>query len=250
MCSMIAASTDDSVSGAAGVAAVGLADGTVTVLQARMSPRTDNEPLAWGVSPVTDQYCLSYPCIGIGCVMLDASAVNHDGTVPYVVCCLRGTATYMIPASSPLCNDNHHAKPVIALSVPHDSDDDSPLRYLQGFTAVNVGGTAGQHGVQLLVYVWPGGIVDVYSCTLLRDTAAPKGPQFLQELVGNGSADLLRDLLVSLDASELDNVASDWIAARAEVQEFGGKVPIGFNELCSDRFAAFRLALTHMHTVG
>lgn len=156
--------------------AAGLADGMVTVVSGAISVE---EQLAWGVSTLMDQLCLSYPCIGMGCVDLNVG----DEVMPCVVCCLRGTATYMIPMvsassiQSDICGEDEVL--MFALSVPHDIDEDSSLRYLQSFAAFNLStesasadcGIEGQCQIPILVYAWPGGVVDIYSGELLRGDA-------------------------------------------------------------------------------
>lgn len=215
--------------------AAGLADGMVTVLDAGIS--ADGGQLAWGVSMATDQLCLAFPCIGIGCV--DIAVHDGDEAIPYVACCLRGSTTYVIPVYG--SNETSPAdSPLLTLSIPHDLDDDSSLRHLQGFAAMNLGGTRehSRNRTPILVYVWPGGVVDIYSCGLLQNAISSSDLQ-LRELLYNGSADLLRYLLLSSSEHE----SSDWNAARTEVQVLGENVPITIDDLRSQRFTVFRSVL-------
>eukprot|EP00536_Pseudo-nitzschia_multiseries_P000447 jgi/Psemu1/321607/estExt_fgenesh1_pg.C_60007 len=119
-----------------------------------------------GVANCDQQVLLSYPAIGSG--QLDAKDANGNSST-YLVACLRGGTCYMIPAAG----DNHHS--IATIPFPHDMELDFSDVYVQSFTAGNL--VVDRVLLPVLIYAWPGGIVDVYSCGLI----APSKPSERQE---------------------------------------------------------------------
>jgi hypothetical protein len=238
-----------------GVVAVGHADGMITFLDVSTTTATnDQQPIPWGVSNVMHRYCLSYPCIGIGTIEICED--NDDGiSTRYVVCSLRGSATYMIP----LPMSNSHSRndlPVLALVLPHDIDEDVTIRYTQGFAATNIvikgrheeNGIRQETTIPLLAYVWPGGLIDIYSCGSLPHVPLSIEHQLLTELIANGSVDALRALILcSTDDTEL-MTKPKWTEALNEIHQYGETLPIGVNNIISDTMASLRSILLDLNS--
>jgi hypothetical protein len=131
--------------------------------------------------------------------------------------------------------------PVLALSIPHDIDDDVSIRYVQGFLAssLTLEPRNDNNSIPILIYVWPGGVIDVYSCGLLHHVHNSTEEQLHQELITNGSADALRDLLTTSDEDE----HSDWMAAKEEIRQLNDMIPIGIRDILSDHLNCFRSLL-------
>lgn len=159
--------------------AAALSDGTV----ARMHASIEEGMLRWGVKKDIDQVVLSFPAIGIAPVNLS--------TGTSVACCLRGGTVYLVP-------EGEHLQPITVILGPVNKDQESSIHYLQGFTAGNVC-VGGIPGLAVLVFASAGGTLQVFSCALLTQT---EEESVLQELVHNGSVELLRDFLCSVEEDD------------------------------------------------
>lgn len=124
--------------------------------------------LLWGVSRETDQHILSYPPVGIGSVIYE----DHR----FIAVCLRGTTTYLIATESPPDSDGT----VYSFRVPIDifgkNHKFNQLYQIENFATGNLRTNnitttrpCIQQSISLLLYAWPGGTIDVYSCGLLKD---------------------------------------------------------------------------------
>jgi hypothetical protein len=225
--------------------AVGLADGMVAVLES--SGHNDGQT-QWGASPLIDHFCLSFPCIGMGSLNI---VENLESPTPYLACCLRGSATYFFPLNSSLDSDDW-VSTVLAASVPHSVDEDASIRYVQGFVAFNLVlkqqeediSTDSKESIAMLVYVWPGGVIDVYSYGLLCYTHSLRREQLFQELISNGSVGKLRDVLLNSGGDDFE-LRDMWTDAMEEMRRRDMDAPIGISELESERLACFRKILLH-----
>ena len=287
-----------------GGAAIALSDGMVVVVSASTTATTttalaagvdhdDNDPgrrpsvqqqqLRWGVSPVVDQHALAYPAVGIGFVAVEQHKAGcRSKASSFVACCLRGTSTYLIPIDDDggvsleraATNAVPPPRPLIALSLPQDIEEDSAYRYVQSFAAGTLSirpdktndGEADllqdavdhhQDEIPILIYAWPSGVISVYSCELLQyDVASDSKEQLLRQLVADGSAELLRNLLLSLAGGGGDDVDHQggigladtaWDDALIEVRQFRGPVPLNVDDVCSSgNLASFRTVLIRL----
>jgi hypothetical protein len=157
-----------------------LSDGTV----ARMRASIEEGLLCWGVQKDFDQVVLSFPAIGI-------APVNLSTGTSVLACCLRGGTVYLVP-------EGEHLEPITVILGPVDKDQESTINYLHGFTAGNVC-VDGIPGLAVLVFASAGGTLQVFSCALLTQT---EEDNVFQELVHNGSVELLRDLLCSVEEDD------------------------------------------------
>lgn len=233
-------------------AAVTLADGTVVVLSC-------HDGGAWGVD---QQYSLPYPAMGIGRMRIDQTT--------FLVCCLRGSSTYLIPlfvndTASHEGDADDCVKPTnlvlfpraSAFSLPHDIEEDLTHRYVQSFTAGHIvlspccipflatNANSGCHEIPILVYAWPSGVITVYSCDL-GHALHPSNPNeaLLRELFNDGSAELLRNALVSTDEYSDENDRIGWDDARQEILQYQGPSPLQYEVVCSsNEFSAFLTVL-------
>jgi len=165
-----------------------------------------NDSLKWGVPNDSDQVVLSYPAIGLATV--DLSTGTH------ITCCLRGGTVYLVPESDEL-------QPITVILSQVDTEVEPPMKYLQGFTAGNVRvdgiKSSADKELAVLVYSLAGGILKVYACELLAPT---EEDSVLLELVKNGSAQFLRDLLFSVeDDDPLLSASEAWKRSREEVMQ-------------------------------
>jgi hypothetical protein len=215
--------------------------------------------LQWGVSTTMDQVCLSYPCIGVGCVHLRLS--NDTVTTPHVACCLRGSATYLIP----LLNDKTDALDLEddgflqAFAVSHEAVETFTPPRLQDFAAFNLDLQVSENqrtppsklsdpasSIPIAVYVWPGGVVDIFTTGLLRVAGVTPPRQtavLLDELVSNGAAQLLCSALSSSFSCGDAGLESDWQAAREDVLKLEEGVVVQRGDLDSEHLKAFRKVL-------
>ena len=168
----------------------------------------DDSSLQWGVSNESDQVVLSYPAIGLATVSLS--------TGRYLACCLRGGTVYLVPES-----DSNTVKPVLVILGHVDVGKEPSTHYLQGFTAGNVlvngvkTAVSKNQNLAVLIYSSAGGVLKVNSCELLAQT---EQDSILLELVHNGTAQLLRELLCSVDDDDGLLRSSDvWRRARREL---------------------------------
>lgn len=169
---------------------VALSNGTVAIL----SP-------GWGVASDADQLLFSYPVIGMGRIVVD----HEDNKKEYLVCCLRAGTCYLIPIAPTTSTESPEIvvdDDIVCVSYPHDIDADTTNLYVQEFTAGMLQNDNNKNKVLgVLVYVWPGGVVDIYSIELLLHQAVPVAPpsqedQLLQELIQQGCLNMT---LKSLD---------------------------------------------------
>jgi hypothetical protein len=233
--------------------AVGLSDGTMGILSAPTVSK--DESLSWGVAKAADQVLFQYPAVGLGHVNTVHSSSRQSGdkkTHPHVACCLRGATTYLIPLNSD--DDAPENPPVTVISYPNDIDADMGIQHLQGFTAGNLrlsdqsSSTAApleSHTIPVLFYAWPGGVVDVYCCELLKPpTETEHYRPILIELIQNGSVQLLQSFL-STCQEDVWRDRPEWSAARNEIVGTGeeGMDPsrtMTISKLCSSEFRSFR----------
>jgi hypothetical protein len=241
------------------VIALGHADGMVTILD--VTPTVADQSITtprWGVSTKHSRYCSSYPCVGIGKIDLFhcKHEDNNDKIItqqPYLACCLRGAATYLIPLQSA---GRHDDATVLALSVPHDLDGDVSIRYTQGFATGNIPMnnrndttvvSPNGNSLPLLAYVWPGGVIDIFSCGLLPHVSVSTRVQLLKELIANGSVDALREFILSLDDDDND-MRMKWSNALLEIRRHGETTPITINDIISDSFISLRTELLNINS--
>jgi hypothetical protein len=171
-----------------------LPDGTVALISSNPD-MTD----AVGITEEIDQMVLSYPAIGSGVVTM------RDTDVSYLVCCLRGGTCYLIPLGTT------NKGPILTIPFPQDISSNLVNEiYVQAFSAGNL--FVEEHFLPVLLYAWPDGVVDVYSCELIHPKPAnDKSPlsdsvtsqlipvsrlerQVLQEMLDNGITQLLSQL--------------------------------------------------------
>jgi hypothetical protein len=198
------------------------ADGMIGILRASSS-LNGNDGLTWGLAQRSDQLLLSYPSIGMGAVSMLSPEEGDSPTTQCLACCLRGGTVYFIPLDSdasaadeePLMRESRSLKVV---AYPNDVDTDvAAVQQVQLFTAGGVRLRASDHvtgTVPILVYVWPGGIIDIYMCHLQTKSWSP--PAVLEQLVDNGSARLLQELLL-LPGIDLSLRGQLWGEARREL---------------------------------
>lgn len=203
-----------------------------------------------------EQLLLSYPCIGLGKVEMindiRSNQKNHPVNEEYAVCCLRGATAYLIPLNGNTCEDQQPMSTSLrVICYPHDIDSTtSQVQQVQGFTAGNLIHPS-YKSTPVLIYAWPGGIIDVYSCGLRKKAACPRS--VLQSLLDNGSAEMLQALLLSFDArDDLHERGLTWQLAFDEITNLAaGKItehppPLTMEELCSGRLTSFRRLLLEL----
>jgi hypothetical protein len=231
---------------------VALADGTIALLSAKDT----NGELEWGIASDYNQLLLSYPSIGCASLMWNVTSpsmappTSDRQHIPHVACCLRGGTTYVVPvfptASEEDTDDSvGEATPLTVFSLDAETDSN----YMQSFTAGNMilapgdsssrDENASDHSHHhdsepVLIYGWAGGIVDIYSCELMVNStnkessaSATRGTacrammghreiSILEELVANGSARMLRELLPALQDSDPLLQQPRWVQALEE----------------------------------
>jgi hypothetical protein len=228
--------------GSSTMAAAALADGTVLVLSAHLS---EEKSLVWGVSSLSDQLVLSYPAIGAGRVQYRSR--QDQSAVPHVACCLRGGTTYLVPIRDSFASarENKDPEDLLAIALPHDVDVDTSYRYVQAFAAGDLAGQTSVGGtLPVLLYAMPGGIMEIYSCELLPKKKSSNAEELLLgQLVANGSATILKTLLLTLDKDELEKLGGGWAAAQEEVLACAETTQLTPRDICSDRLKAFRAVL-------
>ena len=138
-------------------AGISLPDGTIALLS-----HNQDESDATGVASCDKQVLLSFPAIGSG----QLNMIDENGEFSnYLVACLRGGTCYLIPTSE--ASDKNNS--IATISFAHDIESDFSDVYVQAFTAGNLMVDKGI--LPVLIYAWPGGIVDVYSCGLVPSKA-------------------------------------------------------------------------------
>jgi hypothetical protein len=173
-----------SLPGSPGVA-VTLSSGTV----AQLWP-------GWGIRRDDDQLLLPHPVVGLGLFVYDARL--------HWVCGLRGGTCYLIPVAND--RDDGELPPIRVALYPHDIDVDNTSIYMQDMTAGNLQKLEGDDDckVPVLVYVMPGGVVEIYSCELAvtrrsdPDLAVPpdsEEDQYLEAAIKHGCLEMVVRLL-------------------------------------------------------
>lgn len=152
---------------------------------------------AVGIAEADHQLLLSYPAIGKGQIDI---AENNGSFSTYLATCLRGGTCYLIP-TSPTNDDNASSIPTIPF--PHDIESDLSDIYVQSFTAGNLVVDDKKVPLPVLVYAWPGGVIDVYACGL-EDLKVPNNTEAPSEIIDDDTQDVfvsrmerrcLRDLI-------------------------------------------------------
>ena len=160
------------------VVAVTMWNGTV----AQLSP-------GWGVSREQDQLLFPYPVVSVGSLMYQST--------PHWVLGLRGGTCYLIPVA----DDKHdNVRTIRVIMYPHDIDADNSSIYVQELTAGNLQDKEGGRTVPVLLYVMPGGVVDIYSCGLVTtsdeiDVFPSENEQVLEALIKQGCLDMVLRIL-------------------------------------------------------
>jgi hypothetical protein len=184
--------TNSSIRGGDSGVCIALPDGTIAFLSS--NPTMVD---AVGIVEENHQILMSYPTVGCGVVTISDDRTAIGVTTSYLACCLRGGTCYLLPivpssssssSSGTTTNSetsivqqetddatNNHPS-ISTFQFPHDVASDLPYTYVRGFTAGNLQllRNVDSHGSQLLhpvlVFAWPGGVVDVYVCGLLPTT--------------------------------------------------------------------------------
>jgi hypothetical protein len=103
------------------------------------------------------------------------------------------------------------------------------------------------NSLPLLAYVWPGGVIDIFSCGLLPHVSVSTRVQLLKELIANGSVDALREFILSLDDDDND-MRMKWSNALLEIRRHGETTPITINDIISDSFISLRTELLNINS--
>jgi hypothetical protein len=225
--------------------AAGLADASVLLISAS-NPEGEME---WGIKRPRDQILLSYPAIGMGLVDY-AIEPGETKTIPHIAYCLRGSTTYLVPVRA-IDDSSEKPPPISVLTYPHDIDSDMDFQRLQFFSAgcLSISKKERRYTkdrIPILIYAWPGGIIDIYACDLLQETEVISS-LLVAELVANGSPELLRRYLFDLPPDKLADKSSDWKLAQEEIASWTSESPLSVVELMSSQFKALRSILLHLH---
>lgn len=217
--------------------AVILAEGSVLLITTFL---VDGE-FEWGIQRASEQLLLSFPAIGVGC----AIQTSGEDTVPNITCCLRGGTSYLIPCDSKDTTETSDSLNVI--TYPHDIDTDNPPHRVDFFSAGVIRYSVDDRkftksSIPILVYCWPGGIIDVYASELLQEKKTYTNA-ILTELVFDGTVQLLREHLLSLTIEALALRDDSWSLARDELANFISSEPLALSDLLSARLRAFRSIL-------
>lgn len=201
-----------------------------------------------GISETNHQVLFSYPAIGSGHIRI---ADEKKNTCDCLAVCLRGGTCYLIPVESK-SNDNS----VGVIPFPHDLEMDLSDVFVQSFCAGNlkIDGT----DLAVVVYAWPGGVMDIYSIELVNSMASKESEinkvfvsrtekRCLRDLIDNDAitivSQILKDsrdnpLLQTGDWKELlDDTKAGKISLPAPEEE------IGLESLCSKEFESLRRVL-------
>jgi hypothetical protein len=134
---------------------------------------------AVGVAQPDHQLLLSYPAIGSAQIdIVDESGKPSS----YMAACLRGGTCYLIPIST---NTNNNQS-IATIPYPQDIESDLSFVYVQAFTAGNL--VLDGIDLPVLVYAWPGGVIDVYACGLMPSEAPNSNGS---ESIDDDSSDVL-----------------------------------------------------------
>ena len=222
--------------------AVSLSDGTAMLVSAELNASDDT--LSWGIARNQDQMLLSYPAFGAGTVQLSQSAKKPGPetwpvSCPYAVFCLSGSTTYLAPIGS-------SSQDLRTTFYPHEVDSDSPVENVQGFAAGNVTNREAQSNA-VLVYGWPDGLLDIYSCQLLRKDFCPRST--IVSLMERGTAELLRSLLFSemkqkQNEEDRRSTPVEWMRPYEELKAAGSlESEFTVDDICSQKLERFRALL-------
>jgi len=206
------------------IAAV-MSDGSVGIVHSRLRPTISAhntiQRLQWGVAHDANHVVLSFAAIGLGFV--DCDQVKH------LACSLRGGTIYLIPVvEQNVPNASYPKVTVLMRPIPYDPEnpnenDDPLLHQLSGFACGNLVVVDDEQreghtkDIPVMIYVGPGGIMEVYSCGLVKrhdDPPQVAKDMVLQEMLENGTIRLLLDTLHSPNHNDLDS--DMWAQARAE----------------------------------
>ncbi|GAX14552.1 hypothetical protein FisN_6Lh330 [Fistulifera solaris] len=214
-----------------------LAEGSMLFITTNM---VDGE-FEWCIRATHDQFLLSFPAIGAGCSL----QTSGEDVLPNVVCCLRGGTSYLIPCIS--ADKGEQSDVIHTMTYPNDIDTDNPPHRVDYFSAGVLHYSADDRkftksSIPIMVYCWSGGIIDVYSSELLQEKKTYWNALFA-ELLSNGTAALLREHLLSLNAETLALREEVWRLACEEVNKMKSSEPILLSDLVSTRLRAFRSIL-------
>lgn len=164
---------------------------------------------------------------------------------------------YLIPLVGAVENSDDHdmspppLPPLTVITYPDDIDTDTAMQHLQAFAAgmVIVSDKDSSHArLPLLFFSWPGSVIDVYSCHLLRSDAQVDRLA-LAELLSNGSVESLKSLLSCLgdehggdsraDLSQALGPFGCTSMARREIEGLNDKV-LTLDDLSSEKLKTFR----------
>ncbi|GAX22082.1 hypothetical protein FisN_6Hh330 [Fistulifera solaris] len=214
-----------------------LAEGSVLFITTNL---VDGE-FEWGIRGTHDQFLMSFPAIGAGCSI----QTSGEDAVPNIVCCLRGGTSFLIPRIPE--NKGKKTDLIHTITYPHDIDTDNPPHRVDYFSAgilhyLGDDGLFTKSSIPIMVYCWPGGIIDVYSSELLQEKKTYFRVLFA-ELLSDGTVEVLREHLLSLTAETLAMRKETWRSACEEVQKLNSSEPILLSDLVSGRLRAFRSLL-------
>jgi len=173
----------------------------------------------------------------------------------------------LIPTSEE--SDEHNS--ITTISFAHDIESDFSDIYIQAFTAGNLMVDKGI--LPVLVYAWPGGIVDVYSCGLVPSKLTERNKltkvdkinanllvraerRALQDLVENDSLLLLSKILDELRTGSRHPLlqTKEWKDFLEETKH-GKATPmsvenVAFDALCSIEYQSLHLILLSLALTG
>jgi hypothetical protein len=219
--------------------AAALSDGTIAI----MSSSSLQGRMSWGISCSSNQLHSTYPVIGI-------STVERDGT-RHVACCLRGGTVYVIPITG---RDTDLSDCPISVFLPvEEESEESVDRYIQGFSAGNVAANVlsdsskASLNVPIMVFSGAAGVLEVHACMLMEGGVEER---LLQDMLDNGSVQLLCELLSSL-TDECDALLQQNSYADARDELLRANVEhekISVQDLNSEQFSALRGLLLDVAT--
>ena len=233
--------------GTTNISSIAFSDGTIGLFS------RNNDSL--GIAEANHQVLLSYPAIGSGHVLL---ADDENDKNSCLAVCLRGGTCYLIPVSIADSNNNEHS--IVAIPFPHDIEMDLSDVYVQAFTAGNL--TMDGIDRPVLIYAWPGGVMDIYSCGLVADSkvSLPKPDEIF---VSRAQKRCLRDLIdgqaISLVTQILEESrdnnpllqTSEWKELLEEYK--AGRIPLGqdipLESLLSKEYQSLRNVLLSLALV-
>jgi hypothetical protein len=150
--------------------------------------------------------------------------------------------------------------PLTVMTYPDDLDADTAMQHLQAFAAgmivshkesSNTSPVPPNARLPLLLFSWPGGVIDVYSCHLLHSDAQVDRVA-LGELLTNGSVKSLESLLSRLGDEHGSGNRADLAQAlgpcgcasmaRKEIEALNGNV-LTLKDLSCEKLKTFRSIL-------